>query len=108
MPHSPILHLRMINANVLEIRWNKPFSRIGYPVLSYTIDILSEIGSVFLEHYQHNVSGTSEESFRYTRESVETECKQLIFLVSAVNPIGKSDTAEVHGGFPIGDYQLVQ
>ena len=103
-PLPPAPEVLLVNATVLQLSWEPPFTWSEYPVLNYTVRM-------------HNTSNT--EQCTWTRtisaavntievigsgNTVSLSYHELVFYVTARNDIGESCQGEVRGGFPVGEF----
>ena len=102
-PLPPAPEVLLINATVLQLSWEPPFTWSEYPVLNYTVRM-------------HNTSSTEQCTWIRTisaavntievissGNTVSLSYHELVFYVTARNDIGESCQGEVRGGFPVGE-----
>lgn len=101
-PLPPFLSLTIFsNGSGIRAQWERPFTMTGFPVTSYTLDIVNKTSGrsskVILEQ---NLSSII--FYDLLSISVPTTCHTISFSVLATNSIGDSSSSNIlTSGFPM-------
>ena len=90
----------MLNSTLIKLSWGKPFTWIEVAdILNYTVSMYNSSS----QEWKNWTVGPSVNAFLISgKQSVDNECVELLFNVSATNVVGESRTSPISGGFPTG------
>ena len=100
LPPDPVIVINS-SSSQLNIQWGIPYSHSGYPVVSYSIQIVNMSSGDVLE----SVLNYNDTSYEYTFEDkLNVQYCQIITVnITAVSAAGPSTPGSVSRGIPIGE-----
>ena len=97
-PLPPVSILQEVNATMLRLWWEEPFTWDGFPIQNYVITVRSSLNHTLIKN---SAVEANEKELFFTNESIAESCFELEFTIVAVSAIGQSQAVSVNGGFPI-------
>ena len=104
-PLPPFLQLTLFpDGNTLQARWNRPFTMAGFPITSYTLDVVNKTdGETTRVILDQDLAQTM--TYNLTRSRLHISCHSLEFSAIASNLVGDSTISNsLISGFPICMY----
>eukprot|EP00731_Ephydatia_muelleri_P011591 Em0006g485a len=97
-PLTPNSALSVLNATVLQLSWEKPFTWTEVAnITNYTVTMYNDSS----QEWKNWTFDPSLNKLAIVGRDVALECVVLLFEVSASNAVGESQASSVNGGFPI-------
>ena len=88
-----------MNATILQLSWDSPFTWPEYEILNYTVKMENRSSGVTERPV---VLSPTDLTYTLTASAPAQHCAELRFNVTASNALGNSAPAVVTGGFPKG------
>lgn len=106
-PLPPFLRLYIFsNGSGLRAEWDRPFSMLGFPVTSYTLDVVNKTSGGMMKTIVHQ-STSDVVTYDLLSSTIPSSCHNISFSVIATNSVGDSTASNMlTSGFPICKHTL--